>query len=955
MAVNSVTPAQQDAIAGLYAAFWNRAPDTTGFGFWVEKLSTGKATLDQIATEFRNAPEGKAEYPLWSTNEELVTEVYVNVFGRQPDAPGLAFWTAKLSTGQATFPELVVDMVEAAETNGSNDGLLFTNKVIVGVYVATVAQTDNGYVCDNAFNQVTYEASSVATAEAWVDANNTGATYTLTTNIDTVNVEGHGVNTVVGVDQVVAASTAGTTWNTGDTINGNGLTKISLIENGATGANIVDANNIASIDVNLAATSTLNETEFNDVAQIAIVNGTSGTALTVSAHDLATTLAVQKNREYDVTVGSYADVSGKTDTVALSVANAGTSATNFTDGYVLFDLSVGNAIEAVTLATSGTNYVSINAGTGAAKIAVTGSGTNDILIVNAASTNAIDLSATTGTNNLDIGTLISSAETVTGGSGEDTLVAELDTTGQHLPTVSGVENLEISFSAAGTINASKITGATSLDVSGSTAASTFSNLSADVETLSTIVTNGANNVTFGYASKSAAVVDYNVGGKAAVANNATTFSNVADLTINAAGKSTSSLGNLAAGTAATALTLTTAAAANDLTVGTLTAAKLTSVAVAAGAGDVTVGAFTTAALTSIDVTSTGGAVTLTAAGLAATTFESLDVNVSGGADVAVAAAGITAHAAQVSSFNTLSVVAGDDSTITVGAINAGKGADAANITTYDVTLGAHTAADTSAIGSLTAYTVGDINVTVGAASAASTLSLNTIAATEVGNITVAVGTNETVSLTNDDTSADGITVGDITATGAGAFNYTLNSTTGAGTVGAVDASGLTGVATINLSGATNGTTLTGGSKGDTLGGTTGDDIIQGNAGADSLTGNGGSDVFNYTAWSQTGITAGTADTIVDFATANDLIDVTTSAGTASNYDDLDGSLLADFAAAKTAAQAVLNGTIKYVVVYDLSNSGNGVLFYGDASGVATNAIQLTGIGATGDFAYSNII
>ena len=75
MAVNTVTPAQQDAIAGLYAAFWNRAPDTTGFGFWVNKLATGAATLDEIATEFRNAPEGVAEYPLWSTNEELVTEV----------------------------------------------------------------------------------------------------------------------------------------------------------------------------------------------------------------------------------------------------------------------------------------------------------------------------------------------------------------------------------------------------------------------------------------------------------------------------------------------------------------------------------------------------------------------------------------------------------------------------------------------------------------------------------------------------------------------------------------------------------------------------------------------------------------------------------------------------------------------------------------------------------------
>lgn len=936
MAVYTVTPQDQLDVAGLYAAFWNRAPDGSGFGYWVERLASG-VSIDVLSNEFRYSDEGKAEYPLSYTNEQLVTAVYNNVFGRAPDPVGLAFWTAALNQGRATFPELVVDMVEAAQ--GNADGALFDNKCDVGVYVALNTPAANSYVLNNAFNLLTADPASVATAEAWVDANYTGATYTLTTNIDTINVDGHGVNTVNGIDQVVGGSAAGTTWNTGDTINGNGLTRVSLVENGATGANIVDANNIATIDVNLAASSTLTETEFNDVAQIAIVNGTGGTVLTLGSHDLATTLAVQKNREYDVVVNTYADASGKADTVNLSVTNAGTAATVFADGDVLFDVgTAGNVIEAVTLATSGTNYVTVDAGTAASKLTVTGSGTNEIVIAagGLATTNTIDLSATTGTNALDIGALISSAETVIGGSGDDTLVAVLGTTGQHLPTVTDVENLEISFTAAGTVNASKITGATSLDVSGSTAASTFSNLSGDVATLSTIASNtGA--VTFGYASKSAAVVDYNVGGKAAVSNTSTTFSNVADLTINAAGKSTSSLGALAAGTAATSLTLTTAAAANDLTVGAITAANLVAASVEATAGDVTASAL----------------VAVTAASL-----ESISVTATGGADVSLFASGVTANdasATKVSSFNTLQVVAGDDSTITIGDIDAGDKSGSANVTTYDVTLGAHSAADTSSIGSLTALTVGDVNVTVGAASAASTLSLNTIAATEVGNINVTVGTNETVSLTNDDISAAGITVGDITATGAGAFTYTLNSTTGDATVGAVDASGLTGVATIKLTGATNGTTLLGGSKGDTLWGTTGDDVIQGNAGADSLKGNGGSDVFNYTAWSQTGITAATADTIVDFATANDLIDVTSAAGTATNYQEASGAGLADFAAAKTAAEAVLNGTIKYVVYYNVNNAGNGILFYGDASGVATNAIQLTGVNAAAAFDYSNII
>ena len=117
MADYSVTPADQIDISALYAAFWNRAPDSTGFGYWCDVLASGQATIDEIATTMRNLPEGVAAYPTWSTNEQLVTEVYQNVFNRAPDAGGLAFWTQALDQGRATFPELVVDMIEAAHGN----------------------------------------------------------------------------------------------------------------------------------------------------------------------------------------------------------------------------------------------------------------------------------------------------------------------------------------------------------------------------------------------------------------------------------------------------------------------------------------------------------------------------------------------------------------------------------------------------------------------------------------------------------------------------------------------------------------------------------------------------------------------------------------------------------------------------------------------------------------------
>lgn len=935
---HSVTPQQQADISALYAAFWNRAPDAAGFNYWIEVYTSGAATYDQIATTFRELPEGVEAYPVSSTNEQLVTGVYNNVFGRAPDPGGLAFWTAALNQGRATFPELVIDMIEAAQ--GNADGALFDNKVEVGVYVATVAKSDNAYVCENAFNLVTADPASVPVAEAWVDANNTGATYTLTTNIDTINVVGQKTDSVVGIQEA-----NNSTWNTGDKINGNNLTRIDLVGNGnpAGGASIVDANNIAAINVNLTKNTTLDETEFTSVAKIAITNGLAGGALTLDAHQLTTTLAVQKNRAFDVIVGSYDNVSGKADTVALSVADAGSLNTVFANGDALFDVSVGNAIEAVTLATSGTNFVTVDAGTAATKLTVTGNGTNNIVIANGglAVANAIDLSATSGTNNLDIGTLISSTETVTGGSGADTLVATVAAASQILPVISGVEHLDLAFTAAGNLNASKITGATTLDLSASTAASTLSNLAAGVATLSTVASNtGA--VTFGYAAKAAADVDYNIGGVAAVSNTSTTFSNIASLTVNAAGASTSNLGNLAVGATATALNVTSAKAANDLTIGTLTGAALETIAINSAGGDITVddiaGVLVVHSLKSIDITGTG-AITLSSH----STIET--VNNPGGTET--------------SSFDHLSVNLGDNSSIALGNINAGTKATSANIDRIDIALGDNIG--TSTLGAISATTIGDINVSVGdnTAANAKTLTLTRFEAVDsIGNINVDIGANNTVNVTTRDLTTGASTIGDVTATGTGNFIFTVGNPWGKGTlaVGTVDASGLTtGTATIDLWDANNGTALLGGAQNDILASTQGNDTVTGNAGADAMMGGAGSDVFNYNAWSETGNTSATADTISDFATAVDLIDVTSAAGSATNYTEASGAGYATVNAAITAAAASITSTVKYVYIYNINNAGDGVLVYGESAGAATAAIQLTGLSTAAAFDYTNII
>lgn len=182
MALN-VTPQQQETIAALYAAFWNRAPDSEGFGNYCTLLASGAMTVQQIADEMRASAEGRAAYQLWSTNEELVNEVYQNLFDRAPDASGAAAWLAWLNTPGHTFPQLVVAMADAALNANGIDGQLVDNKIAVGIYVATVLESNNALVTTTAFQGLTYENSSVAEVELRLyEIQNT---YTLTSEPDT--------------------------------------------------------------------------------------------------------------------------------------------------------------------------------------------------------------------------------------------------------------------------------------------------------------------------------------------------------------------------------------------------------------------------------------------------------------------------------------------------------------------------------------------------------------------------------------------------------------------------------------------------------------------------------------------------------------------------------------------------------------------------------------------------
>lgn len=98
----------------LYWAFFLRRPDSSGLTFWLNRYQSGKYSLTTIAQSFATSSEFKNRYGNVA-NEEYVKLVYENVFERQPDANGLAYWTGKLDRKEITRGAVIVQFSESSE------------------------------------------------------------------------------------------------------------------------------------------------------------------------------------------------------------------------------------------------------------------------------------------------------------------------------------------------------------------------------------------------------------------------------------------------------------------------------------------------------------------------------------------------------------------------------------------------------------------------------------------------------------------------------------------------------------------------------------------------------------------------------------------------------------------------------------------------------------------------
>lgn len=143
---------QPDGLAAqayrLYQAAFSREPDLPGLGFHISAMAAG-TSLARVAQGFVDSAEFSKKYGSVD-NRQFAHLLYRNVLGRDPDAAGLDYWTARLDAG-ATRPEVLASFSESSEnkqlvSERTRNGIAYVPYIVDGPGQASSAAAHGGKI-----------------------------------------------------------------------------------------------------------------------------------------------------------------------------------------------------------------------------------------------------------------------------------------------------------------------------------------------------------------------------------------------------------------------------------------------------------------------------------------------------------------------------------------------------------------------------------------------------------------------------------------------------------------------------------------------------------------------------------------------------------------------------------------------------------------------------------------
>lgn len=119
----------------LYIGLFCRAPESGGLAYWTDRLTSGSLNFDNgsCANVMLGVDAVRLLYPSTMSNQDFLTAIYVNVFGRQPDAGGLTYWLGLLNNGDGRGKVLstMIDIGFNYKEYGGTDPLGITSQTLM--------------------------------------------------------------------------------------------------------------------------------------------------------------------------------------------------------------------------------------------------------------------------------------------------------------------------------------------------------------------------------------------------------------------------------------------------------------------------------------------------------------------------------------------------------------------------------------------------------------------------------------------------------------------------------------------------------------------------------------------------------------------------------------------------------------------------------------------------------
>ncbi|PKV45688.1 uncharacterized protein DUF4214 [Janthinobacterium sp. 61] len=127
-----------DAIQKLYVAYFNRPADAAGLAYWEGVVTAANGSTAAVSAAFAASTEYQTEYAQVNTSG-VISQIYANLFGHAPDAPGLAYWVKAVGDKVFTIDQAVTKIAAGAQ---GTDKVAYDSKVLVATSFTAALDTD---------------------------------------------------------------------------------------------------------------------------------------------------------------------------------------------------------------------------------------------------------------------------------------------------------------------------------------------------------------------------------------------------------------------------------------------------------------------------------------------------------------------------------------------------------------------------------------------------------------------------------------------------------------------------------------------------------------------------------------------------------------------------------------------------------------------------------------------